>query len=291
MDWSGRAAVVTGAASGIGRALVQYAAGLGMHVLAADVDRDGLAATRDGASGLPGAVEVEETDVRSGEAVEALAARAWEAHGAVALFFNNAGVLVDGKTWERSEADWRWQLEVNVLGVVHGIRAAVPRMLAQAAPGRIVNTASIGGLLGGGAFMGPYQASKHAVVAISESLYGELALEAAEVDASVLCPGEVATGIFRSDRLRPEPERTVYASDAERQFHDMVSGTVDMGLAPEELARRAFDGIEAGRFWLLPQPAFKPLFEQRTRSVLDESQPVTMAEMIESGAWEGEAER
>ena len=282
MSWNGRTAVVTGASSGIGRALVQHCAGLGMHVFAADVDRAGLAETEKSIASLAGSVESVETDVRSSEAFEALAARAYEARGAVHLFFNNAGVLVDGKSWERSEADWRWQIEVNVIGVVNGIRAFVPRMLAQGQPARIINTGSIGGLIGGGAFLGPYQASKHAVVAISETLHGELSMESAEVDCSVLCPGEVATGIFQSQRLLPESQRSDYTTDAERQFHDMVAGTVADGLAPSELAARAFEGIEAGRFWLFPQPAFKPLFELRAKSILDESAPKTMAEMMGS---------
>lgn len=278
--WKDQVAVITGAASGIGAGLAAHCAELGMHVIAADVDDAGLEALVAQVEGRSASLRTVHTDVASSESIEQLAALAFETHGRVNLLFNNAGVLVDGKSWERSERDWRWNLEVNVMGVVHGIRSFVPRMLAQGAPGRVVNTASIGGLLGGGAFMGPYQASKHAVVAISETLYGELALEEAPIEASVLCPGDVATAIFHSDRLRPEPERNELKSPAERAFHDYVSGGVAKGIDPAELARRTFDGIDAGKFWILPQPSFKPMFELRVEKILAESAPPSIEEMM-----------
>src|SRR5690606_20990427 len=141
-------------------------------------------------------------DVSDAAAVEALAASVFETHGKVNLLFNNAGVLVDGKSWERSLDDWRWIFDVNVMGVIHGIRSFVPRMLSQGEAGRVINTSSIGGLMGGGAFMGPYQSTKHAVTALSETLFRELAQESAPVSASVLCPAEVAPAIWESARLR-----------------------------------------------------------------------------------------
>lgn len=280
MDWTDRVAVVTGAASGIGAGLALHAARLGMRVIAADVDRRGLDDVAARAAALSGSVQVEPTDVTDPEAVETLASRAFEARGSVCLLFNNAGVLVNGKSWERSLRDWRVSLDVNVMGVVHGIRSFVPRMLAQGEPGRVVNTSSIGGLVGGGPFMGPYQLTKHAVVALSETLYAELLLEEAPVDASVLCPADVATAIFESDRLRPEAERTPLRSGIERSFHETLAYNVSRGITPEELAGRAFEGIEAGKFWLLPQPAFKPMVEARMRAILDETNPAEMREML-----------
>src|SRR5690606_33402962 len=155
------------------------------------------------------------------------------------------GVLVDGKSWERPMRDWRWSFEVNVYGVIHGIRSFVPRMLKQGEPGRVVNTSSQGGLMGGGTFMGPYQASKHAVAALSETLYAELSLEQAPVMASCVCPAEVATGIWKSDRLRPNTEHTHLGSDRERQFHDAVAGAVAKSLSPDVFAAQVFAAIEA----------------------------------------------
>ncbi|MDX1734257.1 MAG: SDR family NAD(P)-dependent oxidoreductase [Halioglobus sp.] len=276
-DWQGSVAVITGAASGIGAGLARHCLGLGMHVVAADIDDAALEALHAGASTVPGgSLQARHLDVRGRDAVEALAADVFERFGAVSLLFNNAGVLVDGKSWERPERDWRWILEVNVMGVVHGISAFVPRMLAQGCPGRIINTSSIGGLLGGGPYLAPYQGTKHMVTALTESLYQELAVEAAPVTASVLCPGEVATGIWSSDRLRPQEQHNVLGSAAERQFHDAVAGSVAAGLSPDDFAREVFVGIEADRFWLLPQPAFKAQLAQRHESIMTATNPESL---------------
>lgn len=280
-QWKDQVAVITGAASGIGGGLSRRCAELGMHVVAADVDRAGLEVLESDIRSTAASLRVELTDVTDADAVESLAASAFDAYGKVNLLFNNAGVLVAGKSWERSVKDWRWNLDVNVMGVVHGIVSFVPRMLTQGAPGRVINTASIGGLMGGGTFMGPYQASKHAVVALSETLYAELQLEDAPVEASVLCPGEVATGIFNSDRLRPAAEHNQLGSEVEREFHGMVAESVAEGLGAEEFALRVFEGIEAGRFWLLPQPEFKPFFEKRVKSILDETNPISTRDLME----------
>ena len=279
---TGEVAVVTGASSGIGRALAKRCAALGMHVLAADVEPKGLEALSSEVSPADGgSLDTQLADVTEFEQVQRLADAAFEKLGRVQLLFNNAGVLVDGKSWERSVEAWRWNLDVNVMGVVHGICAFVPRMLAQGSPGRVVNTASIGGLLGGGNFMGPYQASKHAVVAISETLYSELSLEEAPIEASVLCPGDVSTGIWESNRLRPPEKQNRLGSEAEQQFHDAVAGGVAAGITPDELAERAFEGIDEGRFWLLPQPSFKPMFEARVKSILEGTNPLSTTEMME----------
>ena len=267
-EWQGQVAVITGAGSGIGAGLVRHALEQRMEVFAADVDADGLAALGD----VPG-LRTSQLDVTDPGQVEALAERVFAEAGQVNLLFNNAGVLVDGKSWERSVEDWRWIMDVNVMGVIHGIRSFVPRMLAQGAPGRVINTSSIGGLLGGGPFMAPYQGSKHCVTAITESLYQELLMEEAPVSASVLCPGEVATGIWSSDRLRPETERRAPGSDAEQAFHRQMDARVAAGLSPDEFAARVFAGIAQGRFWLLPGEEFKPMFRRRVGSILDETDP------------------
>ena len=273
--WKDKVAVITGAGSGIGAGLAGHALEQGMVVYGADVDEAGLAALASDTQS--DRLHCATLDVTREDTVDALAERVFTEHGQVNLLFNNAGVLVDGKSWERTVTDWRWILEVNVMGVVNGIRAFVPRMLAQGASGRVVNTSSIGGLLAGGQFMAPYQGTKHCVTAISESLYRELALESAPVTASVLCPGEVATDIWRSDRLRTETEQNILGSAAEQAFHDAIAGSVDEGMSPKAFAALVFAGIEADRFWLIPQKDLKPLVQVRYQGIEEESNPETMA--------------
>lgn len=208
-NWQGGVCVITGAGSGIGGGLARHAAAAGMHVVGVDVDEPGLARLEKAIRDHGQSIETRRVDLRDEAAVEALADHVFAKHGKVNLLFNNAGVLVDGKSWERPMRDWRWSFEVNVYGVIHGIRSFVPRMLKQGEPGRVVNTSSQGGLFGGGTFMGPYQASKHAVTVLSETLYAELALEEAPVTASCVCPAEVATGIWESTACAPQRSATV----------------------------------------------------------------------------------
>lgn len=280
-SWQNQVAVITGAGSGIGAGLARYCARQGMHVVACDISDQGLKDLAASTAQFDGTVETHELDVRSADNVEQLAEQVFTEHGRVNLSFNNAGVLVDGKCWERELQDWQWVIDVNVMGIIHGVRSFVPRMLAQGEAGRVINTSSIGGLLGGGAYMAPYQSCKHFVTAFTETLFQELALEEAPVSASVLCPAEVATGIWESDRLRPKSEHNVLASEAEQQSHDAIAGSVADGLAPDDFAELVFKGIEADKFWLLPQPEFKPMLQKRHDSMMDESNPLSMAELMQ----------
>ncbi len=277
-DWNNQVAVITGAGSGIGAGLARHCAALGMKVIACDISAAGLADLSEsvGSSTL----ETHELDVRKAEDVEQLAEKVFDQHARVNLLFNNAGVLVDGKSWERTLADWQWILDVNVMGVIHGVKSFVPRMLAQNEKGRVINTSSIGGLLGGGAYMAPYQSTKHFVTAFTETLFQELQLEDAPLSASVLGPAELATGIWESDRLRTEDERNVLHSEAERQSHEAIAGSVAAGLSGDEFAKLVFEGIEAEKFWLLPQTAFKPMLEQRHQSMMKETSPLSMWELM-----------
>lgn len=279
-QWKEQIAVITGAGSGIGSGLARFAAHQGMQVVAADIDSRGLEALREELGERAGYLHTEQIDVTQPEVVEQLAATVFRRFGKVNLLFNNAGVLVNGCSWTRSAEDWRWNFDVNVMGVVHGVRSFVPRMLEQGEAGRVVNTGSIGGLLGGGPFMALYQGTKHAVTAITESLYHELQQQSAPITASVLCPGEVATGIGDSDRLRSDQERTRLKSTAEQQFHDALSRGIAAGLTPDEFAARVFTAIEKDKFWILPQPEFKPLVEMRTRSIVEETPPPSMDQMM-----------
>jgi NAD(P)-dependent dehydrogenase (short-subunit alcohol dehydrogenase family) len=216
------------------------------------------------------------TDVTDYAAVERLAELSYSEFGGAHLLFNNAGVLVDGISWERSVEDWKWAFDVNVMGIVHGIKAFVPRMLAGGDEAVVVNTASIAGLIAG-PFLGPYTATKHAVIGISETLHHELLATGGRVSAAVLCPGEVATRIWHSNEKRPQRygDETGFGSDAERQFHDAVTEQVAKGMAPRQLADYVFGAIASGRFWLFPHPWFKPMLEARVQAMLLETAPVT----------------
>src|SRR5947209_6277182 len=203
-EFRGRVAVVTGAASGIGFALAERAASEGMTVVLSDVEATALeaAAARLKARGFN--VLAHRVDVSNEAEVEGLAARAYSEFGAVHLLCNNAGVIDRPRpAWEHSVADWQWVLSVNLWGVVHGLRAFVPRMLAGGEEGHIVNTASMAGLITGGIGSAVYDASKHAVLSLSESLYKDLLIRQTKVSASVLCPGLVNTNIFAAERNRP----------------------------------------------------------------------------------------
>jgi len=274
-----RAAVVTGAASGIGRALAKRAAELGMSVAVADVDEAGLASLADELRSRGARVLARRADVSSEDEVRALADAAGEAFGPLHLVFNNAGVLLSGCSWERSHADWEWVLSVNLWGVIHGVRVFVPRLLEQGGPGHVVNTASVGGLLAG-PFLAPYIVSKHAVVALSESLHHELRALGSEVGVSVLCPGATATGIARSERIRPSRFADAAPADrpAERAFADGLSAGIDAGVEPDRVAAFTFDAIAKGRFWILPDPTFAAAVEERCRSILEGTSPAAIAD-------------
>ena len=278
--WKHKVAVITGAGSGIGSGLARYAAAQGMHVVAADIDVRGLEFLKEALEAKQQSIITVTTDVSNPEAIEALAKLVFDRYGKVNLLFNNAGVLVDGRSWECSVEDWQWSINVNIMGVVNGIRSFVPRMLTQKEAGRVINTSSQGGILGGGTFMGPYQGTKHCVTAMSETLYSELALESAPITASVLCPGDVATGIWDSGRLRTKEQRNQLGSEEEQQFHNTVADAVAKGLTPDEFAARVFVGIDADKFWLLPQPDFKPIMQLRVDSILNESNPLSTKEIM-----------
>lgn len=274
-SFKNQVAVITGAASGIGRGLANKAAQLGMRVVIADVDAQGLQTVEQELRAQGIEVLAQRVDVTRFESVQALADASFATFGAVHLLFNNAGVLVDGISWQRSVEDWRWSFDVNVMGVIHGIKAFVPRMLAAKEAGVVVNTASMGGLLSG-AYLGPYMATKHAVVSITETLHFELLGEQTPLRAAVLCPGEVATGIWHSERLRTDEygAKGDFSSQAESATHDFLTNSVAQGISPQKLAELAFDGIAAGKFWLFSHPdSLKALLASRVQSIMDESVP------------------
>jgi len=273
-DLAGRSCVVTGAASGIGRGLALRAAAEGMRVLAADVDEAGLEETATAVQRAGAECGTLRVDVSRRADLERLADTAWRAFGGVDLLFNNAGVLVPGSGWERSEDDWAWQLGVNLWGVIHGVSVFLPRMIERGEPAHVVNTASVGGLLVG-PFLTPYIVSKHAVVALSEALHQELRLRRAPVRISCLCPGAVRTGIARSERVRPAErgDPAALVSSLEQRFAEGLDQGLQGGMSPEEVAAATFERVRAGRFWILPDPSFQEAVEQRLRSILSGEDP------------------
>jgi NAD(P)-dependent dehydrogenase (short-subunit alcohol dehydrogenase family) len=247
-DFAGRTAVITGAASGIGFALASRAASEGMNLVMADVEQGPLDSAATSLRGRGATVLPVVVDVRDEATVESLATRAYERFGAVHLLCNNAGVYDPPRpTWEHTVNDWKWVLDVNLWGVVHGIRAFVPRMLASGEEGHVVNTASMAGLVTGGIGTAVYDASKHAVLSLSESLYKDLATVSTKVTASVLCPGSVTTNIFAADRNRP-PELT---DDAAAGLDRGRPTFPENSFPPQRMAEQVFEAVRENRFYIL----------------------------------------
>jgi NAD(P)-dependent dehydrogenase (short-subunit alcohol dehydrogenase family) len=279
-DFQGKVAVVTGAASGIGRGLARACAREGMRIVLADVDEAGLSALADELGGAGADVRVELTDVRQGAAVDALAEATLDAYGGVHVVFNNAGVLLGGLAWERTEDDWRWVIDVNLFGVVNGLRTFVPILLDRGEPAHVVNTASVGGLMVG-PFLAPYLVSKHAVVALSEATFHELATLDTPVRVSVLCPGPIATGITDSGRIRPSDraETTALRHEAEKRFDELLRAGVSAGMEPDEVGRIVFEALRADRFWIYTHPLDEASIRARTESILTGADPGQALEM------------
>jgi len=263
----GQTAVVTGAASGIGLALARELVGAGLQVVLADVEEGPLraAVAELGAGGA--AVLGVPTDVSDGAQVDALARQVVDAFGPVHLLCNNAGVGGGGLIAELGEADWAWVLGVNLWGVIHGLRAFLPGMLAHGQPAHVVNTASVLGLITA-PFTGPYAASKFAVEAITETLFHELAMTGSPVGVSVLCPGWVRTRIAESDRNRP-------AGMAPRSgpLRDGLAEVVSHGMPPELVARAVLEAVRERRFYVLTHPEITVNIEARLQGIVSGTNP------------------
>lgn len=261
----GGVAVITGAASGIGAGLVRHALSRGMRVVAADVDADKLQAL---VAGLDGEVIAVPTDVTDDTSIESLADAAYRAYGQVDLLFNNAGIMATGFSWQIDAARWRRMLDVNVLGIVNGVRAFVPRLLEAQRPAHIINTASVGGFLAS-PLMAPYSATKFAIVAMTESLHAELEMLQAAVGVSLLAPGPVITGIF------DDPFGAVSDPATEQFVTQMRSLTQQHGVTPDVFAERVFAALRKGEFWIVPQPeALDEALRAKTDGILARRNPV-----------------
>ncbi len=265
-----RVAVVTGAASGIGRALAETFAREGSSVVVADLEAETAEAVAAGIRDAGGDAIAVAVDVSDAAAVEQLAATTVERFGHVDVVCNNAGVSTFNLFRDQTLDDWKWVVGVNLWGVVHGIQTFVPIMREQGTPGHVVNTASIGGLLTGTAFIGPYCATKAAVVSISETLVQEMAVDQTPIGVSVLCPSSVDTKVMESERNRPTSfgveERTELAESVRLMIREGFTGPT--GMTPDQVAGRVLEAVRGGEFWIITHDDLFPTVEARVTEMM-----------------------
>jgi NAD(P)-dependent dehydrogenase (short-subunit alcohol dehydrogenase family) len=274
-NFKDKVALVTGGASGIGFALADRFASVGMKVVLADIEEPALARAERTLKAKGAPVLAVKTDVSKAEEVEELARRTYEKFGAVHVLCNNAGVGAGGLTWEQPLTDWQWVLGVNLWGVIHGLHTFVPRMLAQGDEGHIINTASVAGLISS-PYLSIYSATKHAVVAITESLRMELDLNGSKIRASVLCPGFVATSINESERNRPghlAPGATGPETDQQQVMREMARQQVAAGIKPSEVAEAVIEAIRGDRFYIVTHPRYTKLIRMRLENIIEGKTP------------------
>ena len=288
-EFADKTAVITGAGSGFGLACARLAAERGMKLVLVDVQKDALDTVCAELQAMGAAVMARRVDVAHGGQMQVLADDVFAQWGAPHLVFNNAGVAAGGLVWENTEADWDWVLGVNLKGVVHGVRLFTPMMLqaAKADPtwhGHIVNTASMAGLLTP-PNMGIYNVSKHAVVALTETLYQDLQLVSSQIGASVLCPYFVPTGISQSQRNRPAQSPTDAPTASQRIGQAMSEKAVGSGkVSAEDVAQMVFDAVAADRFYIYSHPKALGNVRLRMDAILNgDNPPDPFAERPEIG--------
>jgi NAD(P)-dependent dehydrogenase (short-subunit alcohol dehydrogenase family) len=267
-DFAGKVAVVTGAGSGIGRALTHAFVDAGAAVVAADVEAAALDET---ASKAPDRITAQVTDVSRASDVDALADVAFAMHGQVDVLCNNAGVFAGGLIWERPDSDFEWSLGVNLWGILNGVRAFVPRLLAAERPAHVVNTVSMAGVCST-PFTAPYNVSKFAALAATECLAHDLAATGAPIGVSMLIPSAVATRIGSSGRNRPAALGGRESDDAafvEKALADFTS----TGLDPAEVAAMVLDAIRTNTFLVPTKPSYRPQMQTRFDALLERRLP------------------
>lgn len=271
-DLEDRAAWITGGASGIGFALARRFAREGMKLVLVDVEAGPLAEAAQALREQGASVLAIRADASSLVEMTAAAAQARDAFGVMHVICNNAGVGGGGgPMWSLTDQDWRWTIDVNLWGVIHGIRLLLPALLESGQDGHVVNTASMAGMITT-PFLGPYTATKHAVVGLSECLFKELDLVNARVGVSVLCPGFVKTKIASSQRNRPGGARPP-SNPHETRFGAVFDQLVDAGVPADEIADEVLRSIREDRFYVLTHPEMKPQIEHRMRQILEEKPP------------------
>jgi NAD(P)-dependent dehydrogenase (short-subunit alcohol dehydrogenase family) len=276
-DFKNKVAVITGAASGIGRGLAEYCAQQEMKIVLADVEEKVLSMAESEMQAGGADIIAVITDVSKIEDVQSLARRTIDAFGKVDLLFNNAGVATGSSIWESSINDCKWVIGVNLWGVIHCVHEFIPIMLKQGTPCHIVNTSSIAGLT----TYHPsalYQLTKHSIVALSEQLHHDLELRGANIKVSVICPGVVNTNIMDAERNRPEiylnepsqGAKSPEPDEMEQAFRKMAKA----GMPPSVLAEIAFKAIEEEKFYIITHPEMKPLVQMRMDGVMKERHPL-----------------
>ncbi len=277
-NFQDKVAVITGGASGIGRALGDRCVREGMKVVLADIEKKALTQAETDMRNAGASVIGVVTDVSKPESIERLFRKTLDTFGAVHLLCNNAGIAARiPSIWESTAADWEWALGVNLWSTIHGLRVFVPRMLEQDTEGHIVNTASVVGLMvpPGGA---TYAVSKHGVVVLSEILYHELKDRNSKIGVSVLCPGFVSTRIAESERNRPDAlknsgGKAVQNAEYEEKIKKSLEA-VKAGMPAEQVADAVFDAIRNEKFYILTHPEFNEKIRIRTENILAGSNPV-----------------
>lgn len=267
-EFEGRVAVVTGAGSGIGRALAVGFAAEGMRVVCSDIDAENAKVTADSIGDAALAIT---TDVAKPEDVEALADTAFEHFGQVDVLVNNAGVFQGGLAWERSLEDWHWTFGVNVFGIIHGIKFFVPRMIAQDTPGHVVNTASVAAFVAG-ATSGPYVVSKCAAFSLTESLALDLAAVGSKIGASVLTPSSFDTGIAQTARVRPSAYGTDETPDG-TVVREFLQKQLDTGMPPSEAVAPVLAAIRGDEFLIPTKPSYQAQLRNRYEALLEKKIP------------------
>jgi len=268
MDFRHKTAVVTGAASGIGRAVATRLAHEGMNVVLADIERATLASVVKQLSDAGLSALGVPTDVSKWDDVQALAERAVAAFGAVHVVHNNAGVVTAGRVEALSIADYEWVLGVDLWSVIYGVKAFLP-LIEKAGEGHIVNTASTAGLVAS-PHIAPYNIAKFGVVALTETLARELAIRKSPIGASVLCPGAVNTQIVRSERNRPDASKAAHRGSVEEDRFVGFSSKLlaQQGLDPAAVADKVVDAIRRNRFWILTHPDWKRVLQDRVAALV-----------------------
>jgi NAD(P)-dependent dehydrogenase (short-subunit alcohol dehydrogenase family) len=273
-EFQGKVAVITGAASGIGRAIAERCVRAGVKVVLADIEEAALLKTGDELKAAGGTVLCVPTDVSKRADVEALARQAFDTFGQVHLLFNNAGVAAGGAPWEATWNDWEWVIGVNLWGVIHGLKIFTPLMLAQNTECHIVNTSSTAGLVVGGG-SATYATTKHAVVGLSECLYLSLQQRKSLIKVSVLCPGLTRTNIGDAERNRPEELRNepIPLTPEMQAGLAAFKAALDASAPPEQVAEATFAAIEKEQFYILPDPRWIDVICLRTTNLLAMENP------------------
>jgi NAD(P)-dependent dehydrogenase (short-subunit alcohol dehydrogenase family) len=270
-EFSGKVAVVTGAASGIGLAAASRFAEAGMKVVMADIQEDALEDAVKSLGNMGHEVLGVPTDVSKWDAIQALAEKTMAEFGAVNVVHNNAGVVVSGPIAELTLADWEWVLGVDLWSVIYGIKAFLP-LIRQSGEGHIINTASVNGLQASGA-IAPYSVAKFGVVALTETLRLELDADDSDISASVLCPGPINTQIVFSKRNRDAESAKDHRSSAEEKAFEKHAGAMlaERGKDPSEVADMVMDAIINDDFWILTHPEWKGIMQARAAALSNDN--------------------